>query len=68
MSNLGDEYKTEFGEFLDFQSEYDGGAPYRDPNEAFIPLSEINVEQSYVFGQIEAIAQEMAQSTAQAAN
>lgn len=67
MSNLVDDYKTEYGDFLDFKNDDNTNIQYNESFDEFIPLSSINIEQSYIYQQIESIAQSYEQNEAQKA-
>jgi hypothetical protein len=61
MSNLGEEYRTEFGEFLDFETDARDDTEFREPFQEWIPLSDIDLKRSPAF---QAIADAVAEAKA----
>jgi hypothetical protein len=62
MSNLGEEYRTEFGEFLDFETDTRDDTQFHEPFPEWIPLSDLDVTQSPLFS---AVASSVAHSKEQ---
>lgn len=57
MSGLGQEFTTEFGEFLDFHSNVKSDRRHEDPFQSWRSISEMDVTQAANFGRIaEAVA------------
>ena len=57
MSNLGNEYVTEFGEFISFKTDAKDLPDQNEPFQDFIPLSEIDVTSSPTYAKIQEIVQ-----------
>lgn len=57
MSSLGEEFTTEFGEFLDFDSGLRSDDRYEDPFRAWIPIADMDMTKTQNFAKIaEAVA------------
>jgi len=52
MSGTEESFSTEFGEFLDFQVDDFGGIDYSESFREFIPLKEIPIDSSEIYGLI----------------
>ena len=57
MSNLGNEYVTEFGEFISFKTDAKDLPEQTEPFQDFIPLSEIDVKSSPTYAKIQQIVE-----------
>jgi hypothetical protein len=49
MSNLGEEYRTEFGEFLDFETDARDHTEPHEPFQEWVPLSDVDLTRSPIF-------------------
>lgn len=56
MTSTGEEYKTEFGEFLDFNTESTDQTPVVEQFTDFLPIDKIPLERSPLYAQIGEIA------------
>ena len=62
MSNHGEEYRTEFGEFLDFNADIKSDEQYQEGFQEWVPITEIDLTASPLFATIsEAVANAKAQ-------
>ena len=49
MSNHGEEYKTEFGEFLDFSTDMKSDQEFHEQFQEWIPITDIDLTKSPLY-------------------
>lgn len=52
MTSTGEEYKTEFGEFLDFTTDSTDQTPVNEPFPDFLSIDDIPLDKSPLYNQI----------------